>query len=165
LQDPLNEWHFIGHLQSNKAKLIPQHFDWLHTLDSLKLARRLSEGTVRAGNRLNTLLQVNMANDPDKYGLNPDPDSIYPFIESLLRADLPGIRLRGLMTIGRRHAHADETRKTFAALRTLAQACTDHFGAAYFTELSMGMSNDYELAIAEGATMVRIGSALFGPRA
>jgi len=162
--DPLNEWHFIGHLQSNKAKSIPAQFHWLHTLDSLKLAQRLSASALVAGTQLQVLLQVNIARDPDKYGLNADPDSIFAFIESLLCAGHPGIALRGLMTIGRRRATPDETRATFAALYALAEDCARRFDRRHFTELSMGMSSDYELAIAEGATMIRVGSALFGPR-
>ena len=162
LDNPLNEWHFIGHLQSNKAKLIPVNFAWLHTLDSLKLANKLSAGATRSQRTLNVLLQVNIANDPDKYGL--PTASIYPFVEDLLQAGLSGIRLRGLMTIGRRNDSLDETRANFEALRKLAEACAERFDAHRFCELSMGMSNDFETAIAEGATMIRIGSSIFGPR-
>ncbi len=162
LDDPLNEWHFIGHLQSNKAKSIPENFEWLHTLDSLKLANKLSAGAIRSDNTLNVLLQVNIANDPGKYGLSVA--SIYPFVDELLQTDLAGIRLRGLMTIGRRNASADETRADFAALRKLGEACAERFDAHHFTELSMGMSNDFEIAIAEGATIIRVGSAIFGQR-
>jgi pyridoxal phosphate enzyme (YggS family) len=162
LENPANEWHFIGHLQSNKARLIPANFTWLHTLDSLKLARRLSDSAVVAGTVLKTLLQVNVAADPDKFGLAPD--ALPTLVEQLLAEDLPGLELAGLMTIGRRHADLDETRRTFAALRGLGERCAADFGADHFHQLSMGMSQDFELAIAEGATMVRVGSAIFGPR-
>jgi pyridoxal phosphate enzyme (YggS family) len=162
LDDPLNEWHFIGHLQSNKAKSIPGNFAWLHTLDSLKLASKLSDSAIQTDNTLNVLLQVNIANDPGKYGL--PVASIYPFVEDLLLADLAGIRLRGLMTIGRRNASPDETRANFAALRELGKACAERFDACRFSELSMGMSDDFETAIAEGATMIRVGSSIFGQR-
>ncbi len=162
LDDPANEWHFIGHLQTNKAKKVPAHFSWLHTLDSLKLARRLSDSALLAGLRLNVLLQVNIDNDPDKYGLMSG--SVLAFTDDLLASGLAGIRLCGLMTIGRRGANPDQACATFAALRELGDACAARFGAEHFRELSMGMSNDFELAVAEGATMVRVGSAIFGPR-
>jgi pyridoxal phosphate enzyme (YggS family) len=162
LDNPLNEWHFIGHLQSNKAKLIPVNFAWLHTLDSLKLANKLSASATRSQRTLNVLLQVNIANDPDKYGL--PSASVYPFVEDLLKAGLSGIRLRGLMTIGRRNESLDQARVNFAALRKLAEACVERFDDHHFTEISMGMSNDFEIAIAEGATMIRVGSSIFGQR-
>lgn len=162
LDDPLNEWHFIGHLQSNKAKAIPGKFTWLHTLDSLKLAGKLSASAIHAEKTLNVLLQVNIARDPDKFGL--PVESVYPFIEKLLHAELTGIRLRGLMTIGRRNASRDEARANFTALRELGEGCAQRFDASHFSELSMGMSHDFELAIAEGATLIRVGSSIFGPR-
>jgi pyridoxal phosphate enzyme (YggS family) len=162
LDDPSNEWHFIGHLQTNKAKKVPAHFKWLHTLDSLKLARKLSESALQANTMLNVLLQVNIASDPDKYGLLAE--TVHAFTEDLLAAELAGIRLCGLMTIGRRDAGPEQTRASFAALREMAVSCADRFGNDQFRELSMGMSNDFEIAIAEGATMVRVGSEIFGPR-
>lgn len=162
LDNPLNEWHFIGHLQSNKAKSIPANFAWLHTLDSLKLANKLSASATLSQRTLNVLLQINIANDPDKHGL--PAASIYPFVEDLLQAGLAGIRLRGLMTIGRRNDSLDQTRSNFSALRKLAEACAERFDAHHFSELSMGMSNDFEIAIAEGATMIRVGSSIFGKR-
>ena len=162
IDNPLNEWHFIGHLQSNKAKLIPENFAWLHTLDSLKLAKKLSASAMWSQRTLYVLLQVNIANDPDKYGL--PVASVYSLVEDLLQAGLGGIRLRGLMTIGRRDVPPDETRANFSALRKLAEACAERFDAHRFSELSMGMSNDFETAIAEGATMIRVGSSIFGKR-
>jgi pyridoxal phosphate enzyme (YggS family) len=162
IEDAANEWHFIGHLQTNKAKLIAGRFSWLHTLDSLKLAKKLSDNVARASTSLNILLQVNIANDPDKFGLSAD--AVCPLAEQLLAADYPGIRLQGLMTIGRRDADLAERRADFSALRELGSHCAERLGADYFSQLSMGMSGDFEAAIAEGATMVRIGSLIFGPR-
>ena len=162
IDDPRTEWHFIGHLQSNKARAIPGRFAWLHTLDSLRLAERLSGAALEAGQIVDVLLQVNVANDPDKYGL--PPGQVFSFVDSLLEADLAGIRLRGLMTIGRHTAAPDVRRAEFAALHELAQAGAGRFGSVPFSELSMGMSADFELAIAEGATMIRVGSTLFGAR-
>lgn len=162
IDDPRTEWHFIGHLQTNKAKAIPGRFAWLHTLDSLKLARHLSGAALETGYVINVLLQVNVAGDPAKYGLHTA--QVPPFTEELLAADLAGIRLRGLMTIGRQEATAAVRRAEFAALRSLAADCATRFDAESFGELSMGMSDDFELAIAEGATMVRVGSSIFGAR-
>ena len=162
IDDPATEWHFIGHLQSNKARAVAGHFDWLHTLDSLKLAGRVSAARPTDRDPLKALLQVNIAGDPQKHGLAPD--AVFNLVEGLLAADNPGIDLRGLMTIGQRIATTDERRSEFAALRTLAEDCAQRFGERHFAELSMGMSDDFELAISEGATMVRVGSAIFGAR-
>lgn len=162
VKDPAIEWHFIGHLQSNKAKILAGHVDWLHTLDSSKLATRLSKSALDSSHVLNVLIQVNIADDPDKFGL---PASAVPaFIEELLEVNLAGIQLRGLMTIGRREATPEERRTDFAALRGLRERCMTEFDLPGFSELSMGMSGDFELAISEGATMVRVGSAVFGAR-
>ncbi len=162
LDDPDIEWHLTGHLQSNKAKLVPGNFSWLHTLDSLELARRLDRKAAELSVTLNVLLQVNISADPAKQGLARD--AVYGFTESLLEAAFPAIRLRGLMTIGRAYPDPAARRADFAALRQLGEACAVRFGSDHFDELSMGMSDDFETAIAEGATQVRIGSAIFGPR-
>ena len=162
VSDPRLEWHFIGHLQTNKARFVPGNFHWLHTLDSLKLAKKLSDAWNDTQRPLQILLQVNIANDPSKYGLAAD--STAQFAADLLQLELPGIRLRGLMTIGREHATADERRHDFAALRQLRDGLATRIGPEFFSELSMGMSDDFEIAIAEGATMVRVGSSIFGPR-
>jgi len=162
MADPGTEWHFIGHLQTNKAKYLPGNFSWLHTLDSIKLARKLSACADAAGHGLKLLLQVNISRDPDKFGLLPD--AVHPFVEEFLAADLPGVQLRGLMTIGRRGANAAERRHDFSGLHDLRDTCAGQFGAEYFRELSMGMSHDFEAAIRAGATMVRVGSAIFGAR-
>jgi len=162
IKNPDIEWHFVGHLQSNKAKMIAGNIDWLHTLDSIKLATRLSGSVISSAHTLNVLLQVNIAGDPDKFGL---PAAAVPgLIDDILEADLTGIRLRGLMTIGRRDATPDERRADFSALRELRDACMTRFELPRFSELSMGMSGDYEMAITEGATLVRVGRAIFGPR-
>jgi len=162
IDDPRTEWHFIGHLQTNKSRAIPGNFTWLHTLDSLRLAERLSTAAIDSGRVVNVLLQINVADDAAKYGL---PAAQVPsFVDRLLETGFTGIRLNGLMTIGRQHAAPDERRAEFAALRELAHACAGRFGRELFTELSMGMSADFEQAIIEGATMIRVGSAIFGIR-
>lgn len=156
------DWHFIGHLQSNKAAAVATRFSCLHTLDSMKLARRLSQARPADASPLQVLLQVNIADDPAKAGLAPAQLPV--LAEQLLAADLPGIELAGLMTIGLRAADEAARRHEFAALRRLGETCAARFGQTHFRELSMGMSGDFELAIAEGATLVRVGSTLFGPR-
>jgi pyridoxal phosphate enzyme (YggS family) len=154
-------WHFIGHLQSNKTRYIPGNFHWVHAVDSVKLARRLSEAAVGRGQSVKLLLQVNVAQDPSKHGLLPA--DLYRTVDELLQQQLQGIEVCGLMTIGFRGAQESETRTSFAALRDLLAGCRQRFGEN-FRELSMGMSGDFELAIEEGATMVRVGTALFGER-
>ncbi|HHJ12880.1 MAG TPA: YggS family pyridoxal phosphate-dependent enzyme [Gammaproteobacteria bacterium] len=155
------EWHFIGHLQSNKTRYMGGCFHWLHTLDSLKLARRVEASAREAGVDIQALVQVNVSGDPAKHGV--EPGQLLPLIEAILRESPSALRLRGLMTIGYRDAGPDRTRRSFAALREWLGRCRSAFGPD-FSELSMGMSGDYPLAIEEGATMVRVGSALFGPR-
>lgn len=161
IQPAVVQWHFIGHLQSNKTRHVPDYFDWVHSVDSLKLARRISSAADDSGRCVNLLLQVNVANDPDKHGV--PPDKLPQLVEAILGEDLKNISLRGLMTIGFREAGETGTRAGFATLRKLLDEVRLRFGDT-FTELSMGMSGDYIAAIEEGATMVRVGSALFGAR-
>jgi len=155
-------WHFIGHLQSKKSKYIAQNFSWLHTLDSLKLAQCLQNNAEKADKKLNCLLQINITQDTAKYGLTPG--DVYKFIEQLLDSNLNNIKLRGLMTIGKKYEDIDDTRKGFSQLRELQEKCKQEFRLEKFDHLSMGMSNDFKQAIAEGATMVRIGTHIFGKR-
>jgi pyridoxal phosphate enzyme (YggS family) len=155
-------WHFIGHLQSNKTRHVPGHFHWVHSVDSTRLARRLNEAVCAAATApLQMLLQVNVAGDPAKHGLMPG--ELYAAVDELLELRLEGVRLRGLMTIGWLDSDESATRASFARLRDLLAGCRARFGDE-FRELSMGMSGDFEIAVEEGATMVRVGTALFGPR-
>jgi hypothetical protein len=156
------EWHLIGHLQSNKARFVPETFQWVHTLDSVPLARRIGDAAQAAGVTINALIQVNVAGDPQKHGVTSE--ELYPLVESLLDANIAGLSLRGLMTIGRLDAGPSDTQQAFADLRALRDDVGRKFGLPEFSELSMGMTGDFEAAIAEGATMVRIGSAIFGER-
>ncbi|MEN8761447.1 MAG: YggS family pyridoxal phosphate-dependent enzyme [Thiogranum sp.] len=155
------DWHFIGHLQSNKCKFIPGNFSWVHSVDSEKLLRRIDQAARDADASVNLLLQVNVSADPAKHGV--PSGELFPLVEHLLEQTSGKTQLRGLMTIGYRGAGADDRRRSFAALRQLLEQCQQRFEES-MTELSMGMSGDFELAIEEGATMVRIGTALFGPR-
>jgi hypothetical protein len=156
------EWHFIGHLQSNKARSIPGNFSWLHSLDSLRLAERVSRAAGEKQTTVNTLIEVNITRDPARHGIAP-PD-LESLIEQLLKAALPGLQLRGLMAIGPHPAGEPEIRAAFAAVRALRDRCQAKFPLPLFTELSMGMSGDYTEAILEGATLIRVGSAIFGER-
>ena len=161
LRERALEWHFIGHLQSNKTRFVGGHFSWVHSLDSERLAGRIA-ASVRDGDpAVRLLVQVNVFRDPAKHGVASE--DLFALLDAVLARDLPGIRLCGLMTIARLGASAADTRRGFARARALLEQCRARFGED-FSELSMGMSSDYELAIEEGATMVRVGSALFGSR-
>lgn len=155
-------WHFIGHLQLNKAKFIPRYFSWLHSLDSLELARKLFQLTQEKSVSANILIEVNVAHDPKKHGIAPD--AVVDFIEQLLNENFSTLSLRGLMTIGPHSAPEYEIRRCFARLRDLRDECRQRLALPHFTELSMGMSGDYVEAIKEGATMLRIGTMIFGER-
>lgn len=155
-------WHMIGHLQSNKAKFVPGSFGWVHSLDNLKLAQRLSRQAAEKGVVLDALFEVNVTRDPAKHGL--PPGELAPVLDALLKEGHPGLRLRGLMTIGPYPATEAESHACFARLRELREDCRKRFGLKDFSELSMGMSGDYAAAIKEGSTMVRIGTAIFGER-
>ena len=150
------EWHFIGPLQSNKAKQVAHAFDWVHSLDRLKIAELLSRH--RIGNPMRVCIQVNISNEPSKGGIAAT--DVLAFAHSVLA--LPGLALHGLMTIIENTPNEASKRAQFRQMRELLDSLNAN-GIASDT-LSMGMSQDYALAIEEGATMVRIGSALFGTR-
>jgi pyridoxal phosphate enzyme (YggS family) len=155
-------WHFVGRLQSNKAKLVPGRFQWLHTLDSLPLASKLSEAGEERHATVDCLIQVNVISDPAKGGVTPA--ALPSLVESIQHAGLASIRLRGLMTIGPRGGDEIQLRNCFSVLRELRDATAEQSGLSDFDQLSMGMTTDLEPAILEGATMVRVGSGIFGPR-
>lgn len=159
LKVPGLEWHFIGPLQSNKTRTVAAHFDWVHSLDRLKLAERLSAQRDVWLPPLNVCIQVNVSGEASKSGVAPAE------VEALAHAiaRLPRLRLRGLMCIPEPDADEAVLRGRFALLRGLRDTLNDQ-GLALDT-LSMGMSHDLELAIAEGATLVRVGTAIFGARA
>jgi hypothetical protein len=156
------EWHFIGHLQTNKAKFIPGNFSWLHSLDNLDLARKISRRAQELSANINILIEVNVTHDPKKHGIAPD--ALADFVEQFLKENLSALSLRGLMTIGPHTAPEKEIRGCFARLRELRDTCRTRYALPGFTELSMGMSGDYVEAIKEGATMLRVGTAIFGKR-
>jgi pyridoxal phosphate enzyme (YggS family) len=152
------EWHFIGHLQANKTRAVAEHFSWVHAVDRERIAQRLSAQRPHHAPPLNVCVQVNIASEPSKGGVTPE--QTLPLLQAV--AVLPRLRLRGLMCMLPFDLPVTAQHQMFAAMRELRDAANRQ-GLALDT-LSMGMSGDYPAAIAEGATIVRIGTALFGPR-
>jgi pyridoxal phosphate enzyme (YggS family) len=151
-------WHFIGPIQSNKTRIVAARFDWVHSIDRAKIARRLNDQRPADLPALNVCIQVNVSGESSKSGVEPDElDALADVV-----SDLPRLKLRGLMTLPRPLDDLALQRQPFAALREMMQGL-DARGFTLDT-LSMGMTNDMEAAIAEGATIVRIGTAIFGAR-
>lgn len=157
LMDLALTWHFIGHVQSNKTRDIASHFDWVHGVDRLKTARRLSDQR-ESPEPLNVCLQVNIDDEPSKRGLHPAETAGV----AAAVAVLPNLRLRGLMAIPKPETDPSRQRSAFRRVRELYQSLRGR--GLDLDTLSMGMTADMQSAIAEGATIVRIGTALFGPR-
>lgn len=152
------EWHLIGPLQSNKAELAAKHFDWVQSVDRAKLIPLLAKGRSAEAAPLNVLIQVNIDDEASKSGCRPEE---VPALADLIAAQ-PALALRGLMAIPAPHPDIEKRREAFAKMRQLFEALRR--GHPGVDTLSMGMSDDFELAIEQGATMVRVGTALFGPR-
>jgi pyridoxal phosphate enzyme (YggS family) len=152
------EWHFIGPIQSNKTRPIAASFDWVHTVERLKIAQRLSEQRPAERGPLNICLQVNISGEASKSGAHPD--ELLELAREVAR--LPNLRLRGLMTIPGPESDPELQRIPFARLRALAQDIIDD--GIFLDTLSMGMSGDMRAAVLEGASIVRVGSAIFGAR-
>jgi PLP dependent protein len=148
--------HMIGHLQSNKAGRILSHIGWIQSIDRERIIKRI-ESLWKPGEKLPSLVEVNTSGEPSKNGCSPD--ECYRLCERVVSSNV--LDFRGLMTIGPLQGGEKETRKAFSLLRELGEKC-NHFTGEF--ELSMGMSGDFEWAIEEGSTMVRIGSALVGER-
>lgn len=155
------QWHFIGHLQSNKAKYAVRMFALIHSVDSIKLAKELNKQARKIGKRQSILVQVNIGCEPSKSGLAEKEAA-----EHIVRiADMENLHIRGLMTMPPFFDDPEKARPYFAALRRLRDSLASNAGLSPdFKELSMGMTGDFEAAIQEGATLVRIGTALFGAR-
>jgi pyridoxal phosphate enzyme (YggS family) len=155
-------WHFIGPLQSNKTRAVAEHFDWVHSIEREKVARRLSEQRPAQLPPLNVCIQVNVSGEQTKSGVTPE--EALPLAAVI--AGLPNLRLRGLMSIPEATDDVSLQRQRFARLRSLLQQLNQVRTASQpaLDTLSMGMSADMEAAILEGATMVRIGTAIFGSR-
>jgi PLP dependent protein len=151
-------WHFIGPIQSNKTRPIAEHFDWVHSVDRLKIARRLSEQRPPGLSSLQVCLQVNVSGERTKSGVSPEelPDLLQQV------CSLPRLQVRGLMAIPAATDDAQQQRASFAGLRQSLERLQQ--AEPGLDTLSMGMSGDLEAAIIEGATLVRVGTAIFGPR-
>lgn len=155
------QWHFIGHLQSNKAKYAIRMFDLIHTVDTMKLAVEIDNQAGKAGKVQQVLLQVNISGETSKSGVTPE--GAVTLAKEM--SPLKHLRIQGLMTMPPFFDAPEEARPYFAALRGLRdQIASKGIANVVMTELSMGMTGDFEVAIEEGATMVRIGTALFGER-
>ena len=161
LQNPGIEWHLIGHLQKNKARFCPGRFDWIHSVDSQELLELLEKQCTLQSQPIQILLQANLSQENSKSGVS-DYDNLCRLLEKA--QDCQWLSCRGLMTMAAATDDANEIRRTFAQLRTWLEKLRNECTLTTFTELSMGMSSDYRIAIAEGATMVRLGTALFGER-
>lgn len=149
------EWHFIGHLQTNKAKLVAPRAHMIHTVDSIALVRELAKRVAKADRKLPVLVEVNVAREPQKHGV--DPAELGAVLDAVEKSE--SLVLRGLMTMPPNDL--EQARRAFEALGSLRHL---HGGRARLPELSMGMSDDLEIAIACGATIVRVGTAIFGKR-
>jgi PLP dependent protein len=154
-------WHMIGHLQSNKAKQAVMNADMFHCLDSVKLAEKLDEACVQAGKKLDVLIQVNSSGEDSKYGISPGELNL--FLKELKR--FANLKISGLMSIGSFNENPEDSRAEFRFMKELFDAAKKHDGDNIFIKyLSMGMSNDFEVAIEEGANIIRLGTAIFGAR-
>ncbi len=151
-------WHFVGHLQANKTRPVAQHFQWVHTIDRLKIARRLSSQRPDAAAPLQVCIEVNVDEEASKSGIAPA--GVADLAAAV--AELPRLKLRGLMCLPAIRDDFEEQRRPFARLREMLESLNES-GLALDT-LSMGMTADYAAAIHEGATIVRIGTAIFGAR-
>ena len=151
------EWHFIGPLQSNKTRLVAENFDWVQTVDRLKIAQRLNDQT-SAHKPLNVCIQVNIDDDENKAGINQA--ELKDFAKTI--AELPNLTLRGLMTIPKANQSKEQQTASFAQMSVLLADLKKHYSTV--DTLSMGMSGDMQKAINNGSTMVRVGTAIFGAR-
>jgi pyridoxal phosphate enzyme (YggS family) len=162
LPDSPSKFHLIGHLQSNKASRAAELFASVDTLDSVSLAERLDQAAARVGRRLAVLIEIKLSPEESKAGLEPDSTELDLLLDRL--PDLDALEVRGLMTVPPYLEDLSAVRPYFARLRGLRDRLAVAHPKLSFDELSMGMSHDFPVAIAEGATQVRIGTALFGPR-
>jgi pyridoxal phosphate enzyme (YggS family) len=170
LAGPPPVWHMVGHVQGRKANIVATHFDWVHSVDRLRIARRLSGFAQDAGRVIPVLLECNVSGEATKYGFDlldweeetARTASFFAAVEEILA--LPGLSVQGLMTMAPFVADPEAVRPVFASLRALMDALRESFPAHDWHHLSMGMTDDFEVAIEEGASLVRIGRAIFGAR-
>ncbi len=150
-------WHMIGHLQRNKVKYAVEMFDMIHSVDSERLVREIDKRCAQAERVMPILLEVNVSGEESKYGLTPA--TVKQVVE--VAVDLPHVELRGLMTMAPLVADTEEVRPVFQRLRELRDELAQQYATANWQHLSMGMTDDFEVAVEEGATIVRIGRAIF----
>jgi pyridoxal phosphate enzyme (YggS family) len=160
------EWHMIGHVQSRKARLVADHFALLHSLDSLKLALRLDRFAAAGDHTLPVLLELNVSGEESKSGWDASTDvqweSVLPEVAELL--ELPHLQVQGLMTMPPLGTEPEDSRRFFQRLRSLRDQLARQFPQVGWHELSMGTSSDFQVAVEEGATLVRVGTAIVGTR-
>jgi pyridoxal phosphate enzyme (YggS family) len=170
ISGPKPTWHMVGHVQSRKAREVVAHFDYVHSVDRLKIAQRLSRFAQEARLTLPVLLECNVSGEETKFGFNLQSweqdetrqAAFFAAVEESLA--LPGLSVRGLMTMAPFVADPETVRPVFVSLRALLDALRERFPSQDWRHLSMGMTDDFEVAVEEGSTMVRIGRAIFGPR-
>ncbi len=163
-------WHMVGHIQSRKTRDVAPLFDWVHSVDRVKVARRLGDAAAGAERTLDALLEVNLSGEAGKYGYDlsrwpedrAQADAFFAEVAEMI--GLANLRWQGLMTLAPYTEEPEAVRSLFRRMRLLGEALRERFPAQGWPHLSMGMSGDFEVAVEEGATMVRIGTALFGPR-
>ena len=160
------DWHMIGHIQSRKARLVCENFHAVHSLDSVKLARRLDRFAAGVDHKLPVMMECNVSGEASKYGWSARTEdqfeNLIPIVDELLT--FSNLNIVGLMTMPPFSSNPEHSRPYFQRIRELQQYLWEHFPTANWRELSMGMSQDYMVAIEEGATMLRIGTAVMGPR-
>ncbi len=163
---PPLRWHMIGHLQRRKAKIVAQHFHMMHSVDSLAIAQRLNRRLGQVARRLPVLLEFNVGGEAQKHGWPAWDESTWPALADTIAPilDLPHLQVQGLMTVPPWREDPEEVRPFFRRLRRLRDFLARRFPHHAWEHLSMGMSHDFEVAIEEGATFVRVGSAILGPR-
>ncbi len=166
LEEKQIRWHMIGHIQSRKAEIVVENFDYIHTIDSIKIARRLSDKAITLGKIIDCLVELNIADEETKSGYRViDEFHFEQFSEELtLMKELSGIRLNGLMSMPPVGIPHEETSKFFNQTREILEKSSKIVQASSWKELSMGTSSDYKLAIECGSTIVRIGTSIFGER-
>lgn len=153
------EWHLVGHLQTNKVKYAIEIFDFIHSVDSIKLAKEIDKRSLKFGKITNVLVEVNISGEETKYGIKPE--QVEPFLKEI--SEFSRIRVRGLMTIAPIVEDKEEVRPYFRKLRELSKEIkSKNIKNVKMDHLSMGMTDDFEVAIEEGANMVRIGRGIFG---
>jgi PLP dependent protein len=152
-------WHFIGPIQSNKAKDIATHFQWVHSIDRIKVTEKINQARSQLSQPLNVCLQVNLDDEPSKAGIHPE--SLSEIIKAVL--DLPHLKLRGLMAIPKALKDEEQQYQSYMRLNHLLTSLNETYDLSMDT-LSMGMSNDYVAAIRAGSTIIRVGRAIFGER-